>query len=63
MEKLLVKNKLDEILKSTTWLDKYKIVEIEGNDFTIYFENNEDAEKFALIAEAHGANTSIHSSH
>lgn len=48
------KNKLNHILEAHTWLAPYHIIENGEKDFTIRFENENDADRFSLIVELHG---------
>ena len=58
-----VYKELDAILKENIWLGSYEIIEVKGNDFTVYFENDEDARKFERVMDSYGATTTSHSCH
>jgi hypothetical protein len=58
------KQKIKTFLEEITWIGTYKIVDIDfGNNFTIAFTENADAEKFQAIMESAGATANLYSCH
>lgn len=58
-----LRTRLVELLEAENWLGNYHIVEVKEHDFLMYFEEDEDAEKFNTIIQQYGATTSLHSCH